>query len=440
LAHPSVNSQPPLIIIGNGIAGITLAREVRKRSNQPIIVISAESEYFFSRTALMYVYMGHMKFEHLYPYEKDFWINNRIELVKAYVQKINVASKTIWLDDGSIRNYDKLVIATGSLPNKINCTGEELGGVMGMYSKQDLENLERCTPGCKHAVIIGGGLIGIEMAEMLHSRNIGVSFLVRENGFWASVLPPAESEMINRHLREHSIDLRLSTTVTQIVPGADGMVGGVITNEGEKIECQVVGLTAGVSPNIRFLAGSGIETRRGVLVNAHFETNCKDIYAIGDCAEQAEAIGLRKPVEAVWYTGKIMGETLAKTLCGVPTVYKPGHWFNSAKFFDIEYQAYGWVFATPRPEESQFYWEHPGGKKAIRVSWHKKTREFLGIHSLGIRLRQDFFNQALDGHHTVDTVINNLRQANFDPEFSDHHHQQIRLAFEKHIHPQFESL
>ena len=85
---------------------------------------------------------------------------------------------------------------------------------MGMYHKQDLENLEKHAPNnkvCKRAVIVGGGLIGIELAEMLHSRNIAVTFLVRESSFWNGVLPTAESEMINRHIINNHIDLRLNT-------------------------------------------------------------------------------------------------------------------------------------------------------------------------------------------------------------------------------------
>jgi len=114
--------------------------------------------------------------------------------------------------------------------------------------------------------------------------------------------------------------------------------------QGETIPCTVVGLTAGVTPNIDFLEGSGIELGKGVKVNNFLETNITDVYAIGDCAEQHEAIGSRRPIEAVWYTGRMMGEALAQTICGNKRAYSPGHWFNSAKFLDIEYQTYGWVF------------------------------------------------------------------------------------------------
>jgi len=107
-----------IVIIGNGVSGITTARHIRKLSDKKITVISAETDHFFSRTALMYIYMGHMKFENTKPYEDWFWEKNRIDLLRAYVQKINTAEKTLTLDNGTDLGYDKLVLAVGSKPNK----------------------------------------------------------------------------------------------------------------------------------------------------------------------------------------------------------------------------------------------------------------------------------------------------------------------------------
>lgn len=342
-----------IVIIGNGIAGVTAARHIRKLSDKKITIVSAESKYFFSRTALMYVYMGHMKFEHTQPYENLFWKKNRIELAHGYVTKVNTEEKLLQIDGAPSLSYDKLIIATGSKPNKFGWPGQDFDGVQGLYSKQDLELLEENAPNnkvCKRAVIVGGGLIGIELAEMLRTRNIPVTFLVRETSFWNGVLPQGESEMINEHIREHHIDLRLGSSLKEIVPDENGRAKSVVIEEtGEEIECNLVGLTAGVTPNIDFLKDSGIELGRGVKVNRFLETNVKDVFAIGDCAEQHEAIGNRRPIEAVWYTGRMMGETLAQTICSNRMEYRPGHWFNSAKFLDIEYQTYGWVF----PEEKK---------------------------------------------------------------------------------------
>ncbi|WP_339707007.1 FAD-dependent oxidoreductase [uncultured Kriegella sp.] len=411
-----------IVIIGNGIAGVTAARHIRKLSDKKITIVSSETDFFFSRTALMYVYMGYMKFEHIQPYENWFWKKNNIDLVKGYVTQVDHKNKGLLLTGDKKLNYDKLIIATGSKPNKFGWPGQDLKGVQGLYSKQDLDLLEKNAPNskvCPRAVIIGGGLIGIEMAEMLRSRNIPVTFLVREKSFWNGVLPDGESQMLNEHILQHHIDLRLQTNLKEILSDENGRAKAVTTDTGDTIECNVVGLTPGVSPNIDFLKESGIKLGRGVMVNRYLETNIQDIYAIGDCAEQQEAIGNRRPIEAVWYTGRMMGEALAQTICGNRTPYNPGHWFNSAKFLDIEYQTYGWVFSSQSKKEYEehFHWRHPKEKISITIAYHKGDRKFLGINTFGIRLRHEIFDRWLTEERTIDYVMEYLKDANFDPEF-----------------------
>lgn len=426
-----------IVIIGNGISGVTAARHIRKLSDKQITIVSAEADYFFSRTAIMYVYMGHMKFEHTQPYENWFWKENRINLKKGYVKHIETKSKTLHFLEGDSLAYDKLIIATGSKPNKFGWPGQDLDGVMGMYHKQDLENLEKYAPNnkvCKRAVIVGGGLIGIELAEMLNSRNIPVTFLVRESSFWNGVLPEGESSMINRHIKNHHIDLRLGNNLKEIISDENGQVKSIIIQEtGEEIACDVVGLTAGVSPNIDFIKDSEIETGRGVHVNRFLETNIQDIYAIGDCAEQHEGINGRRPIEAVWYTGRMMGETVAQTICGNRIQHNPGHWFNSAKFLDIEYQTYGWVFAKPRENESHFHWKHADDTKCITVCYNTNTNEFLGINNFGIRMRHDIFDTWLTEKRDVNYVMEHLAEANFDPEFYKTYESAIYAAFKNEL-------
>lgn len=424
-----------VVIIGNGISGVTAARHIRKLSNKKITIFSAETDYFFSRTALMYVYMGHMKFEHTKPYEDWFWEKNNINLKKGYVQTIDTKNKTLHFTEGDTLNYDKLIIASGSKPNKFGWKGQDLKGVQGLYSKQDLDNLEIHAPNnkvCKRAVIVGGGLIGIELAEMLNSRNIPVTFLVRESSFWNNVLPDSNSEMISQHIIDHHIDLRLSSKLKEIVSDENGKVKSITVEEtGEEIPCEFVGLTAGVSPNIDFIKGSGIEINKGVLVNRFLETNIPDVYAIGDCAEQREAIGHRKPIEAVWYTGRMMGEVVAQTICDNKMAYKPSHWFNSAKFFDIEYQTYGWVHNSKnKPEhEVHFHWKHNDNTKCITMAFNTNTNEFLGINTFGIRMRHEVFDRWLTEKRDIDYVINHLKEANFDPEFYRSFEADIQKAY-----------
>ena len=426
-----------IVIIGNGISGITCARNARKKCNDKITVISSETEHFFSRTALMYVYMGHMKYEHTKPYEDFFWEKNKIDLVYNYVARVDVKQKNIELADGRKVSYDILVIACGSRSNIPDIHGKDLKGIHTLYNYSDLEKIEAGTKNIDRAVISGGGLIGIEMAEMLISRNIHVTIVVREPTYWGSILSEEEGKLIGRHINEHKIELLLNTEMSEIIGDEHGNVKEVKTKSGQIIACQFVGLTIGVNPNVAFLKDNGIELDKGVLVNEFFETNVDDVYAIGDCAQFKEPLPGRKPIEQIWYTGRMHGETLAKTLTGKRTAYNPGPAFNSAKFLDIEYQTYG---ATPVKKEDNigtFYWEHKNGKIAVTIQYDKNSNTLLGINTFGIRLRHNVMEAWLLEKRNIEHVLTHLADANFDPEFfRNYEHliiQEYNIKNNKHL-------
>ena len=420
-----------IVIIGNGIAGITTARHVRQQdSGARITVISAESSHFYSRTALMYIYMGHMTYEHTKPYEDGFWKKNRIDLIRARVDEVDTAKKKVWLDTGNVLDYDTLVLATGSVSSMFNWPGVNSTGVQGLYGLDDLARMEEHTRGISRAVVVGGGLIGIELVEMLHSRHIGVTMLVREPHYWSSVLPNQEGDLISRHVKSHGIDLRLNAELKEILPDDAGRVRAVTTTDGGEIAAQFVGLGIGVKPNVEFLKSSGIELGRGVLVNDYFETNVPNVYAIGDCNEFREPVTgsdgtLRKTNEQIWYTGRMHGETLAQTLGGKRTAYQPGVFFNSAKFFDIEYQTYGTMNAQLADGEQTHYWEHPNGKQCLRINYEAGSERVVGIHAFGLRLRHAVCERWIRERRPLSDVLTQFRQADFNPEFSESYVEQL---------------
>lgn len=419
-----------VVIIGNGIAGITAARTIRKKSNDEIIVISSETKYFFSRTALMYVFMGHMRYEDTEPYESSFWKKNRIELIANHVVSVDTKNQSLTMRSGDVINYDKLIIASGSKPNFIGWKGQELKGVQGLYSKQDLELLEENTKGIKSAAIVGGGLIGIELTEMLLSRGIEVHFLIREKQFWGSVLPVAESSLLMEHFeKHHGLIMHYEEELEEIVGDADGKGSAIKTKKGTVIDVQFTGLTIGVVANTNFLEGSGIEINRGILVNEFLETNVPNVYAIGDCSEVRNPTIGRRSVEQVWYTGRIMGETVGLTITGSKTAYNPGVWFNSAKFFDIEYQTYGSVPADLPKDQSSFVWRHPSKELLLHFVFETSTGRFIGINTFGIRMRHELFDVWLNTNKSIDYVLQYLATANFDPEFYRTFEQEIVLSY-----------
>jgi NAD(P)H-nitrite reductase large subunit len=381
----------------------------------------------------MYIYMGHLRPQDTQPYEPQFWKKNRIELLKAHVQQIDTTRKSLLLDNNTNIGYDKLILATGSKTNKFGWPGQDLKQVSGLYTLQDLDAMEAASKNMKRAVIVGGGLIGIEMAEMFHSRKISVTMLVREQSYWNNILPEQESQMINRHIQEHGIDLRLETELKEIVDDGTGTACAIITKTGEKIQCQYVGLTAGVSPNIDLVKNTQIETNRGILVNNYLETNIPGIYAIGDCAEHRTPKPSRRSIEAIWYTGRMAGEVCAYNICGIPVEYYPGIWFNSAKFLDIEYQVYGNVPTQLTDQQDTLYWEHQSGKKSIRIVYDKISMTVIGFNLMGVRYRHEICENWIRQYAHIEEVLQHLAAANFDPEFFRTYEKEVIAMYNQQM-------
>ncbi|NIP30624.1 MAG: FAD-dependent oxidoreductase, partial [Candidatus Dadabacteria bacterium] len=225
------------------------------------------------------------------------------------------------------------------------------------------------------------------------------------------------SQMINKVVLSEGLDLKLQTELKEIVENGNGRVKGIITNSDEFIECGFVGLTPGVSPNIDLVSDSQINTGRGVLVDWSFRTNIDDIFAAGDCAEIVTEGEQGNIIQQVWYTGKMQGRIAGEVITGRDSVYRISTWYNSAKFFDLEYQTYGKVSNVPVEGEENLYWEHPNNLHSIRIV--AKEGKVIGINVMGIRYRHKVCEMWIEEEKTLEYVLENLGEANFDPEFSD---------------------
>ena len=409
-----------LVIIGNGITGVTCALTARRLQPEArITLVSAESAHHFSRPALMYVYLGDMRYQDIKPYEDWFWAENRLELVHATATALDTATKTVQLDNGPALSYDKLLLATGSRGRRGRWPGSELTGVQTFVTLPDLELMTRDTrQGVREAVIVGGGLIGVELAEMLAAKGVSVTMLIRDARYWGSVLPPEEAALVQRQLDAHHISTRYETELEQIIGDANGRVRAVRTTDGQELPCQWLGLAIGVEPNTELATIGGLQTERGVLVDAHLQTSAPDVYAAGDCAQLRTPGAGEVAVEQLWYTGRQQGETVAHTLCGAaPRPYRRGQWFNSAKFFDLEYQTYGRVPAEPVAGELSFCWQHPTRAALLRINFRSDSLAVTGLNVLGLRQRHDTWAAWLQAGTPITEVLANLGAANFDPEF-----------------------
>ena len=174
------------------------------------------------------------------------------------------------------------------------------------------------------------------------------------------------------------------------------------------------------------LSNGAVPTRRGVLVNSRLETRVEHVYACGDCAEITEDNAESGRVEQLWYTGRAQGEIVAANLAGEGRTYARGVWFNSAKFFDLEWHTYGEVDPAPvvRAGERHLWWSDPSGRHALRIV--ERDGAVVGMNSLGWRQRQDVWTRWIEAGAPADAVLADLGRAGFEPEVSRRFERAVR--------------
>lgn len=201
--------------------------------------------------------------------------------------------------------------------------------------------MEVYSEGLECVVIVGGGLIGIEMVEMFYFCYILVIFLVRELAYWNVVLFREEFEMVICYIWEYGIDFCLFIELKEIEDDGEGRVCVVIIGVGEWIDCGYVGFMVGVYFSISWLKEMVLEMDKGILVDDYLQINLLDVYVIGDCVQICYFKFGCCLIEVVWYMGCMMGEIVVYIISGWLIEYDLGIWFNFVKFMDIEYQVYG---------------------------------------------------------------------------------------------------
>lgn len=397
-----------VVIVGNGIAGVTAARHVRKiDAAARITLVSDETRTPFARTALMYVFMGSLTRAHTALYEERFWSDNRIDRVLDRAEGLDADRHRLVLRAGGEMPYDRLLVATGSTPYLPDWPRADLEGVQGLYSLADLDRMEAAAADAERAVVVGGGLIGVELAEMLRSRGTAVTFLVRDDRYLPRVFSETESALVADAIRQHGVDLRFGAEVERL-HGAD-RIETVMTAEGERHPATFVGVGTGVRPNVAWL-GDALDTDRGVLVDDTLRTSASNVWAAGDCAQLRRPPTGVRAIEPIWYTARLQGATAGLGMSGRPVAYRPGVFFNSAKFFDLEWQVYG---ATSGDGAD---WEWSDGRRSLRI--RHDDGEVRGVSALGVRLRQSVCTRWIEVGWPLDRVLADLPSARFDAELS----------------------
>lgn len=414
------------VIVGNGVCGMEAALALRAREAKArITLVSDEHDHFFSRPALMYVFAGQTSLRDTEPYDRDLYERMGFERVSRRVASVAPAGRELSLNDGSRLGYDRLLLAVGSKGRAAPWPGSGGPGVHTFVTLRDLEGLDRDAKKGGRAVVIGGGLIGVEAAEILHDRGLHVTFVIRENWYFPLALDEKEAALVTEHMRHHGIDVRFGVNVSEILRGEGGGPRAVRLEAGEEVPCDLVVSAIGVVPNTGFLEGSGIALSKGgaIEVDEALKASVADVYAAGDCANVTWADGSRRP-EQLWYTARDQGRLAARSLLGDEVAYRRGTWYNSAKFFDLEWTTAGWVPVClnwdntpidPGADVRCWFQRVPGQLVSQRVV--VKGDRVVGFNFLGSRWNHEPLLEWIHERRRLDYVLEHLHEAQFDEEF-----------------------
>ncbi len=341
---PVVEREPSIrvVIIGNGAAGMSAAEHLRRRDpDAAITVVSEEGNHFYNRMGIGRLIYGRSGLLGLTLLEESWYEEQRIDVwLNTRVNSIDRAAKTIALATGETLHYDALIIATGANAFTVPTPGIEREGTFVLRTATDAMELRHWvqTHEAKRAVVVGGGVLGIEAADALRQLGIITTLVVREERLMDRALDAESATLLQRFLETSGIAVRLPRTLAEIT--GDHRVHGVVLDNGEAIECDIVLSCIGIKPNIELAKGAGLDINRGILVDDAMRTSDPAIFAVGDVAEvPGTATGL-------WPVGKKQGEIAAAVITGEESRYVESHIMMHIKLAGIDVKCFGDVSGT----------------------------------------------------------------------------------------------
>lgn len=289
-----------LVLIGNGMAGVRTLEELLKIAPDlyDITVFGAEPHPNYNRILLSPVLAGEQAFEDIVLNDLNWYSENGIRLLlNRKVTRIDRHRRKVYAEDGTEAEYDRLLIATGSNPFILPVPGSRLQGVIGYRDIADTQTMIDTAGTRSHAVVIGGGLLGLEAANGLKQRGMDVTVVHLSDWLLERQLDRTAGKLLQEALESRGIHFRLNTHTEELIDDGSGRVCAIRFKDGEVIAADLVVMAAGIRPNTELAEKTGLPCNRGILVNDTLQTYDPRIYALGECAShRGIAYGLVAPL------------------------------------------------------------------------------------------------------------------------------------------------
>ncbi|HJW24106.1 MAG TPA: nitrite reductase large subunit NirB [Rhodocyclaceae bacterium] len=289
-----------LVMVGNGMAGVRTIEELLKIApdHYDITIFGAEPHPNYNRILLSPVLAGEMTVQDIILNDLSWYEKNGIRLhAGKTVSRIDRARRRVEADDGTVAEYDRLLLATGSTPFRLPIPGNDLPGVIGYRDIKDTDEMIDAARRHRHAVVIGGGLLGLEAANGLKLRGMEVTVVHLGPWLLERQLDEVAGRLLQQSLEERGLRFLLQKHTERLVAGESGRVAAVRFKDGSEIPADLVVMAAGIRPNTALAEGAGLHCDRGIVVNDTLQTFDPRIYAVGECvSHRGTAYGLVAPL------------------------------------------------------------------------------------------------------------------------------------------------
>lgn len=334
------------VIIGNGGAGLAAAKAVRAaRPADEVIIISRENCCAYSPVLATHYLAGQISYEDMFSVDEGFYLRNGIQAILDK-RVVSIASNTraVYLDDGGSVAFDTLLIATGSQMIVPPVPGLEGAGTFSLQTAEDAKQIDLWTRRSTSALVMGAGLIGMQVLDALMRRGLRVSLVEKLDQIMPLTLDVEGAAVVQRRLRERGVDLHLGDGATAVANWNGRKV--VTLESGSVVEADLVIVATGVRPNVDLAQGSGIQMGRGLFVDECACTNLEGIYAAGDVAEGPDGVLGERLVNATWFNAAEQGRVAGLNMAGIPARCSGNVRMNVSFPLDIEIASVGTVNRT----------------------------------------------------------------------------------------------
>lgn len=338
------------VLLGTGVAAIAAAEEIRAHDQAGELTLIGDDPFgYYSRPGLAYYLTGELDEDLLYPYRKEDFLKLNLRFYRAHATRILPAEKQVELDNGTRLPYDKLLIATGAGAMPLKIPGADLKGIHKLDHMADARALLADAKRGRTALVTGGGITALELAEGLAARGVRVHYVLRAARYWSGVLDELESGVIESLLAQEGITLYHKSEIVEIL-GQNGKIQAARLADGRALKADLLAYAIGIAPRLELARRSGLDCERGILVNETMQTSQPDIYAAGDVAQVFDPASGRYLLDSLWNPAREQGRAAARNMTGHAGPYVKPAVFNVTRLAGLTVTIIGAVGTQGDPD------------------------------------------------------------------------------------------